>query len=392
MAAFLCGLALGAWRLGPRLAKPGRGARVYAALELGIAVIGVLSVPLLRALPPAFGALHDALGSGAAFAAARFAIVFVLLLPPTLLMGATLPVLVEHFERGLVGPALARLYALNTAGAVAGSWLGGFVLVPAIGLFGASLGAAALNLAAAAVAWRFAGAPAAPAAAETGAEPAPAAPLSPGARALVGAGLAVSGFAALAFQIAWVRLFGLLLGSSVYSFAGVLGVYLAGLAAGAALAGRRIARVRSLASLAALQAALALAAGLAPWLFPHLPDLYLGIARGAGASWGALFAAQLALVAAVVLLPCLAMGAVFPVAVRFLQSGGGAGTVGRAYALNTAGTIAGSLAAGYVLVPALGVQGTHAVAVALSAAVAAQAAARRPAWRRASPRPRGTRR
>ena len=152
VAAFLCGLALGAWRLGPWLSKPGRGARTYAWLELGIAAFGVLSVPWLRLLFPAFGALHHALGDGgAAFAAARFAIVFLLLLPPALLMGATLPVLVDYFEHDLVGPALARLYALNTAGAVAGSWLGGFVLVPGAGLFAASLCAAALNVVAALV-------------------------------------------------------------------------------------------------------------------------------------------------------------------------------------------------------------------------------------------------
>ena len=383
VAAFLCGLALGAWRLGPWLSKPGRGARTYAWLELGIAAFGVLSVPWLRLLFPAFGALHHALGDGgAAFAAARFAIVFLLLLPPALLMGATLPVLVDYFEHDLVGPALARLYALNTAGAVAGSWLGGFVLVPGAGLFAASLCAAALNVVAALVALNLS--PPVRAAEPGGAPdpaPQPAAParLAPGARRFVGLCLGLSGFAALAFQIAWVRLFGLVLGSSVYSFAGVLGVYLAGLAAGAALAGRWIARVRSFAVLAALQAALAMAAALSLWLFPRLPDLHYAIAKAAGTNWGWLFAGQLALVAAVVLVPCVVMGAVFPIAVRFLQSGGSAGTVGRAYAANSAGTIAGSLVAGYLLVPALGVQGTHEVAIVVSAVVAAIAAAL--AWR-----------
>lgn len=377
VAAFLCGLALGAWRLGPWLSAPGRGARRYAYLELGIAAFGLISVPLLRALLPGFGGLYHALGGGtAAFAAARFAIVFVVLLPPTLLMGATLPVLVDYFEHELVGPALARLYAINTAGAVAGSWLAGFVLVPAVGLLAASFAAVALNVVAALVALR-----AAPPAAARGPQPAADAPpegtalIGPGARALVAAGLALSGFAALAFQMAWVRLFGLILGSSVYSFSGVLGVYLAGLAIGAALAGRWIARVRSLAVLAALQALLALSAALALWLFPQLPDRYLAIAVAAGASWGWLFVTQLVLVAAVVFVPCLAMGAVFPVAVRFLQRGGSAGTVGRAYAVNTAGTIAGSLVAGYLMVPGLGVQGTHVAAVVLSAVVAVLAAA-----------------
>lgn len=381
VAAFLCGLALGAWWLGPRLSRPGHGARRYAYLELGIAACGVLSVPLLRALMPGIGGLYHALGGGtAAFAAARFAIVFGMLLPPTLLMGATLPVLVDHFEHERVGPALARLYALNTAGAVVGSLLAGFVLVPVVGLLAASFAAVLLNAIAALVALRRSPSPRAggPAAAAAAGVPGPTS-LGTGARAIVAAGLALSGFAALAFQIAWVRLFGLLLGSSVHSFAGVLGVYLAGLTVGAALVGRWIARVRSLAVLAALQSALALSGAVSLWVFPRLPDAYLAIANAAGTSWGALFAAQLVLVVAVVFVPCVAMGASFPVAVRFLQRGGSAGAVGGAYAVNTLGTIAGSLVAGFVLVPALGVRGTHAVSVALSAAVAVLAASL--AWR-----------
>lgn len=381
VAAFLCGLALGAWKVGPLLSKPGTGARRYALLELGIAAFGLVSVPLLRAQLPGIGVVYQALGGGTvAFAAARFGIVFVLVLVPTLLMGATLPVLVDHFEHELVGPALARLYAINTAGAVAGSWLGGFALVPGLGLLATSGIAVALNVTAALLALRF-GAPARVAA--TGAAPAVAGPptqlLAPGARRLVALGLALSGFAALAFQIAWVRLFGLVLGSSVYSFAGVLGVYLAGLAIGAALAGRWIGRLRSTASLALLQAALALVAALSLWIFPRLPDGYFAIANAIGTNWSALFLAQLAMVATVVLLPCLAMGAVFPVAVRLLQHGASAGSVGRAYAVNTLGTIAGSLAAGYLLVPSFGVQGTHVAAVAVSALVALLAAAL--AWR-----------
>src|SRR5262245_25637206 len=127
VAAFLCGLALGARLLGVPLARRGDGARVYAWLELAVGVVGVVSLPLIRALDPVIGALYRGMGGESTpFAAARFALLFVLLLPPTALMGATLPVLVAHCERGRVGPALARLYALNTLGAVCGSILGGF--------------------------------------------------------------------------------------------------------------------------------------------------------------------------------------------------------------------------------------------------------------------------
>src|SRR5262245_1840475 len=137
VAAFLGGLALGARFLGAPLARRGHGGQVYAILELGVGLLGLLSLPVLRGLDPLIGELYRALGGeSAAFAAARFALLFVLLLPPAALMGATLPVLVGHFEHQWVGPTLARLYALNTFGAVAGSFAGGFALLPGFGLPG----------------------------------------------------------------------------------------------------------------------------------------------------------------------------------------------------------------------------------------------------------------
>src|SRR4029077_4275224 len=104
------------------------------------------------------GELYRGLGGeGPAFAFARFALLFVLLILPTALMGATLPVLVAHFERDRVGPALAQLYALNTFGAVVGSVAGGFALLPGLGLGGTTWVAAAVNVTVAAIAWRSGG-------------------------------------------------------------------------------------------------------------------------------------------------------------------------------------------------------------------------------------------
>jgi spermidine synthase len=85
-------------------------------------------------------------GESLAFAFARAGLLFAVLLVPTALMGATLPVLVARCERGLVGPGLAWLYAINTLGAVLGSLAGGFVLLPGLGLGLTTLVAAALNL------------------------------------------------------------------------------------------------------------------------------------------------------------------------------------------------------------------------------------------------------
>ncbi len=394
--AFLAGLALGAVTLGVRWSRTSRPARAYGAIELGIAGFGALSMPLLRGAVPWIAGLGAVLGAGtAAFACARFALLFVLLLPPAVLMGATLPVLVAEFERRRVGVHLARLYALNTAGAVAGSLAAGFVLVPGVGLAATTWCAAGLNVAAAAIAWRAsvagpahgraapspAAAPAlvVPVASESGAgaaaAPEPDAPpvLARRARIAFAALFAASGFAALALQIAWVRMFGLVFGSSVYSFAGVLAVYLAGLAAGSAAIARRVAAPGPLARWAALEFGVGAAALLALQLVPALPDLFLRAAQGTRGNWGALYGIELAITALVVLAPCVLLGAAFPLAARLLLKREGPGAAGLAYAVNTAGTVAGTVAAGFVLVPVLGVQGTLVVAGLLSVVAGAGA-------------------
>jgi len=388
VAAFLGGLALGARFLGTPLASRGNGARVYAALEIGIGVLGLVSLPVLRGLDPLVGELYRALGGeSAGFAVARFALLFALLLPPAALMGATLPVLVAHFEHDLVGPALARLYALNTFGAVAGSFAGGFALMPRLGLSGTLAFAAALNLAVALLAWSAARtrAPAvaarSPAAPSAISPPAARKPSGPGravAPAATAAGLpggarlslallfALSGLGALAFQIAWVRLFSLVFGSSVYSFAAVLGVYLFGLALGSALIARVMQGGVSLGGFARLQLALAVVAALVLHAFARLPQWVYDLGERSGPRWGSLFAGEVGLVAGLLLVPCALLGAVFPVAARLLQRGDGGHAAGFAYAVNTAGTIAGSLAAGFFAVPKWGVQGTHLAALLLS--------------------------
>ena len=369
VASFLLGLALGARLLGVALARRGNGARTYALLELGVGLLGLLILPALRASDPLIGQLYRGLGGeGGAFACARLALVMLALVPPAALMGATLPVLVAHVERDRVGAGLARLYALNTLGAVAGSLAAGFVLLPGVGLTVTTFVAAGLNALVAAVAWNAGGrAAAAPAAAPAAA--APEALLPPGERTVMAVLFALSGFGALAFQMAWVRLFGLVFGSSVYSFSAVLGVYLLGIAVGSALVGPRLPRVATLAGFGALQTLLAASAALAVQAFPGLPERMLDMGTAAGADWRGLLLAEIGTVALLIGAPCVILGALFPVATRLLQSRDGGHAAGLAYAVNTAGTIAGSLAAGFVLVPRLGVQGTHVAAVVLAGAI-----------------------
>lgn len=367
VAAFLGGLALGARFLGVPLSRRGQGARTYALLEVGVSVLGLALLPLLRALDPVVGMLYQSLGGeSAAFALARLGLLTLVLIPPAALMGATLPVLVAHLEKDLVGSALARLYAINTLGAVAGSVFAGFVLMPMLGLSATTMAAAGLNVLAAGIAgWS-----------SRASRHSPRDPirvrsinrlLDPLEHGVMVGLFAVSGFAALTFQGAWVRLFGLILGSSVYSFAGVLGLYLLGLALGSALVANVLQRMATLRGFGMLQMGIAASSALGLLVFQRLPQQMFDLSNAVGADWGLLTLAQLALVAEVLLVPCVLLGAVFPVATRLLQREDGGHAVGTAYAVNTVGTIAGSLVAGFFLIPALGVQGTQVLSIMLTA-------------------------
>jgi spermidine synthase len=339
-------------------------------LELGVALLGLAMLPLLRSLDGPVGQLYRALGGeGWRFACARVALLLALLVPPAALMGATLPVLVARCERGALGAGLAGLYAINTLGAVLGSVLGGFLLMPALGLLATTFVAAALNLVAASLAWiNSAGERSAPGAAAEKQDALLVPILGRGPRAVFAALFALSGFTALLLQLAWVRLFGLVLGSSVYSFSAVLGIYLLGLGLGSAAIAPLLAR-RAIAPwwFALLQLGIALSAAAGIHAYAGLPRAMLELGERAGPSWGGLLAGELALVAPIILVPCLLLGAAFPLATRLLQRGAAGPTTGAAYAVNTLGTIVGSLATGFLLLPELGVQGVVLLAAALTA-------------------------
>jgi spermidine synthase len=192
----------------------------------------------------------------------------------------------------------------------------------------------------------------------------------------------VAGFASLTLEVGWVRLVSLAIGSTTYGFTTTLCTFITGLALG----GYAVTRVpfmlaRPVASLFWLNVAIALWSLLS---LPYLGSLPLHVAElisGSGGSWAAVVRGEILLVASTILVPTLAMGAMFPLAVELVHRGvrGAGAAVGLAYAANTWGNILGSFVAGFVLVPLLGMRGTIIASAALGAAVAAALLA--PAWR-----------
>jgi hypothetical protein len=240
VSAFFAGLAVGGWLLGLAADTTPRPLRLYAWLEVGVALLSVLATWMLAHAAPWFVALQASIGPAA------WMLPFVLVGAPALLMGGTLPVLLRSCRpsAGAIGTAGGRLYAANTAGAIAGALLAPFALIPALGLLGSALAAALVNLLLAAAAFVM-GRHVEPLALAQ--EPAPRAPSAAASGAGARAALliyALAGGLALGYEVVWSQAVVQFMSTRAFAFAVVLATYLAGLVAGSALAARRADRVR----------------------------------------------------------------------------------------------------------------------------------------------------
>jgi spermidine synthase len=373
LVAFMAGLAIGAALFGRLAGRLRRPLAACALLEGGIAAYAALLPSAVAALPLASLPLREALGfTYGGWSLTQTGLACALLLPPTVLMGGTLPLLSQAAASGHTAAAriAGALYALNTCGAVVGALAAGYWLLPAAGNHGTAWIAAGVNLAAAVILMMAArSAPPAPVAA-------PAAPEAEDARRrawLIPAAMAVSGAAAMVFEIAWTRALSLVIGSSTYAFTAVLVVVLIGIAAGSAVyAWRWGARTAGPAALGAIELGVGAFAALALLGFERLPDLLLaGLGWSVAPGWVALL--QLLLSAAALLPATLCIGASFPCALTAVTvDGGGIGRqVGRLYAANTVGAVVGVVLGGLVLIPGWGVHAALKSAIVASLLVAA---------------------
>ncbi|HSO34766.1 MAG TPA: fused MFS/spermidine synthase [Labilithrix sp.] len=377
-AVFMCGLGLGSWRAGiwadRRLARPGATRALYGAFggaELAVALLGVVLAVLL----PQLGGLSASVSSytrgsdgwyvlsfGAE--AVRFVTAIVLVAPPSALMGATLTLLVRAtLARDVTqaGFRIGLLYGVNTAGAALGAFACDALLVPQLGIVRTQLVAVGLDAVVAAGAFVLARAhdgaapvPVLEPAPEPSATPAPGAARSLQRGAWLA--LALSGFAALGMEIVWFRFLGATLGAYRYVFSLVLTMILVGICAGAALGGWLQRRY-----------------GHALELFVGAQALFATSALVALAAFspfrGTPYVRAFESIAAVVLVPSVLMGLSFPLVNAHVQDAIGAvgRRTGAMYLANTLGSVAGSLAAGFLFARLLGSQSSFAVFAACAA-------------------------
>ena len=370
VAVFMGGLALGSY-YGGRLADRSRNPlRLYGLLVLAVG-ISCLLIPLaVDAGRPLFRWLyqfHE--GDPEAGAALFLRIVFcmMLLLVPTSFMGATLPVLTRYFARRLseLGGTIGGLYAVNTLGALAGAMFTGFIGIQAIGLWGCNIVAVAIDVAVGLLVLAVAkGHDHTP---ETAVEPTPAspaggtppnAPTVPLAVRCAVFAFAVSGFANMLLQLAWTKAIVLTIGNSTYAFSLIVSLFILGIALGGGLASLVADRLshptRALGILFLLTGSWV--AVTVP-LLGHFPILGARLFDRAGeATYGTLLGIQIGLVSLIILPATTLMGTIFPLVgkLRTERLDAVGRSVGMVYFWNTLGSILGTLAAGFVLIPLFG--------------------------------------
>ncbi|MFQ5481170.1 MAG: fused MFS/spermidine synthase [Nitrospinaceae bacterium] len=386
---FMAGLALGSFLGGRWIDRRGDPLRVYAWLEGAIGLY-CLAIPFfIDGALPVFRWIYSHFQEDYwLLSLLRFMVCAAILIVPTTLMGATLPVLGKFLTRntGQMGQEVGTLYAVNTFGAVAGALASAFVLLRFFGVSATIHAAAALNLCIAGALGLgigkgyFPAAPAGPpeAPVETKKEE----PLSAGELFLLLA-FGLSGLAALIYQVAWNRIFSLVLGSSVYAFSLILTTFILGLAVGTLVFSRVCKRLHQPQRVfALLQVGIGLTALAAIPLFGSIPLFNRWVFTNWGQDFLTIQGSNFLVISALIFSPTFFMGAQFPVVVRLLARGWD--TVGRrvglVYAANTVGTILGSFAAGFLLIPVLGIQKTLLAAVLVNVGVGLALLAWSPGW------------
>jgi spermidine synthase len=372
LSAFMGGLTLGSLLAARYTDRLKRTLGWYGLLEILIGLYALFFTGFLNLFATQYRHVYTAYFDSAPwlYHGFRILVATLTLLIPTTMMGATLPLIVKHFGRsGEVGRYSGFFYSMNTFGALAGVLAAGFLLLPSLGMKATTVVACAINLIIGITALILsraqsadvAGEPASTFRGETTPEMAhPDYDRSTATIAMIA--ICLSGLAALALEVVWMRILVQVFCATVYAFAIMLSCFLFGIFYGSKWISRRVDRQASLLRLFGLLelglgvsvASLATLTYFVPALFARMLFRWIGVSSGHFAF--GYVAAQFIVSGCPIIAPTLLMGATFPVAVRIctptLQAiGRGVASV---YAANTVGAIAGALLGGMVLIPAVG--------------------------------------
>ncbi len=379
VSAFFAGLALGNWCLGRLAERSKRPLLLYAALEVGTALLGIACTVGLPWAAKPFALLQDQV------VALAWVLPCALVGLPAVLMGGTLPVLLRALTPDVhgVGRAGGGLYAANTAGAIVGTLVVSFLLIGSLGVLGTALAAAALNAIAGAIAFLIGRSKPthddvpAPGLVSSPLDATQAVIRTPARSFPLALVLyAIAGGVALGYEVVWSQAIGQFISTRSFAFSVVLATYLLGLMAGSALVTRRVDRVRDpwtafgiLIASAGLVALLQIVC-LGDWLLQWQEQIRTSVFAATSSLLGAMCASFALAALCMVFIPTALLGAALPFALRLGVDSHYAGRdAGKVVALNTAGGIAGTVLTGFVLVPHLGVVRALAILAVVAAIV-----------------------
>ncbi|OFV98254.1 MAG: hypothetical protein A3H28_08120 [Acidobacteria bacterium RIFCSPLOWO2_02_FULL_61_28] len=381
LGAFMAGLALGSWLLGRYGEKTPNPLRLYGLIELGIALTGLSSLGGLWLTQRLYVEVYQQLADQPALLLSyRFLASSLVLVIPTTLMGGTYPIVVRYLTRSSeqLGVFASRLYWLNTAGAITGTCLAGFVLLWQLGLTLTLVTAAVLNLAVAGTVLLSS------ARLKTlHPDPAPdrseAKELAGTTRGTPGPKLillvsGISGLTAMIYEIGWTRILAVFLSSTTHAFTLMLATFLFGITLGSYLF-ERWHRQWALSQKLLGQLLILLALGGVLFLAfgAKLADLTLWLAQAGGESGTALIGTPFVVCFLAMILPTTLFGLIFPLTLVLYCGSGSqrAASTGRLYAVNTLGAIVGAFVTGLLLIEWLNTVNTLLLASGLNAVVAA---------------------
>lgn len=371
---FMSGIALGSLIFGRIVDRSRSPLKVYAAIEAALGIYCILSPTVFLLVKNLYvkSAGVDAAVQVAGFEFSQFALSFMALIIPTTLMGGTLPVLVKYLASasGRVGFHTAVPYAVNTLGAVTGCLATGFLTLYMLGVTTTVYAAGVIDIIIGALVYfiydaKMTGA----AAGET--EPAAAERLAHG-HAVAGhkgyestlgviiiTSFAVSGFCSLAYEVLWTRIFSLVLGSSVYAFTVMLATFLAGIGFGSLIFSPFVDRLKKpVFWFGVFEVLIGLTGLLTIFIYRKLPFIFFNMKEAFAERFWIFLLLQFLLCSAIMIIPTLSMGAIFPLVGRIYTRG--IGTVGRnigdVYFFNTSGSIFGAFIGGFILIPVTGAQ------------------------------------
>jgi spermidine synthase len=377
LATFMGGLALGSQVLGALADRVRRPLKMYAFLELCIGVYALLFDSMFNLGRDVFIAIVRASGlTAGGLIGGKIAACVLSVLLPTFLMGGTLPSMGRYMMRTLnvVGPRISRLYFINSLGAVMGCLLAGFYLIANYGLqfsmiFGGIFSILSGLVALVVLTGERRAADAAAPSPETGSQNAE--PIPAWATFVVFAAVGISGAVSMMYEVGWIRLLTLVLGSSTYSFSLMLAAFILGLAIGSFLLSFRK-RTTGYAMIFGLsETAVGLTVLLMLPLYVKLPYWFNQLASSLNrepATFGLYQVCTFFMCALVMIVPTILQGITLPAAIKVLapdirRLGH---RIGYAYAINTVGTLIGSVGAGFLGLPVLGIKGMIELAVGLN--------------------------